>query len=168
MTRFAIALVVTAIAATARSSESGPPQPATEFKMRPIGHIKKTDDGTLILLDKQFEPGLLGLDGFSHVLVFWWFDKNDTPEGRAVLQVHPRGNPQNPLTGVFATRSPRRPNLIALTLCKVVAVKDNVVEIDKTDAFDGTPVLDIKPFLPGYDTAEDAKMPDWLQGARKQ
>jgi tRNA (Thr-GGU) A37 N-methylase len=48
-------------------------------------------------------------------------------------------------------------------LCKVVAVKDNVVEIDKTDAFDGTPVLDIKPFLPGYDSVEDAKVPDWAR-----
>ena len=61
------------------------------------------------------------------------------------------------------TRSPRRPNLIALTLCKVVAVKDNVIEIDKTDAFDGTPVLDIKPFLPGYDSVEDARVPDWAK-----
>ena len=83
--------------------------------------------------------------------------------GTRVLQVHPKGNPQNPLTGVFATRSPRRPNLIALTLCKVLAVKDNVVEIDKTDAFDGTPVLDIKPFLPGYDSVEDAKVPGWAK-----
>jgi len=50
-----------------------------------------------------------------------------------------------------------------LTLCKVVSVKDNAVEIDKTDAFDGTPVLDIKPFLPGYDTADDAKVPGWAK-----
>ena len=165
MIQVSFALVVTVIATVANSADiDGQPQPATtEFKVRPIGHIKKADDRTRIVLDKQYQPGLLGLEGFSHVLVFWWFDKNDTPEGRAVLQVHPRGNPQNPLTGVFATRSPRRPNLIALTLCKVLAVKDNVVEIDKTDAFDGTPVLDIKPFLPGYDTAEDAKVPEWAR-----
>ena len=165
MNRLVFTLAVTAIAAATGSAETeGTQQPAaTEFKVRPIGHVKKSEDRTLIVLDKQYQPGLLGLEGFSHVLVFWWFDKNDTPEGRSVLQVHPRGNPQNPLTGVFATRSPRRPNLIALTLCKVVAVKDNVVEIDKTDAFDGTPVLDIKPFLPGYDTAEDVKVPDWAK-----
>ena len=140
----------------------------TEFKMRPIGHVKKTEDQTLIVLDQEFQPGLLGLDGFSHICVFWWFDRNDTTEKRAVLQVHPMGNRDNPLTGVFATRSPVRPNLIALTLCKVVAVKDNVIEIEKTDAFDGTPVLDIKPFIPGYDTVEDAKVPEWLERARKQ
>ena len=119
------------------------------------------------VLEKKYEPGLLGLDGFSHVYVFWWFDRNDTPEGRAVLQVHPRGDRKNPLTGVFATRSPRRPNLIAMTLCKIVAVKENVVEVEKIDAFDGTPVLDMKPFLPGYDTAEDAKVPDWVGGVSR-
>ena len=139
------------------------PQAApTEFKMRPIGHVKKSEDRTLIVLDKKYRPGLLGLDGFSHVYVFWWFDKNDTAEGRAVLQVHPRGDRKNPLTGVFATRSPRRPNLIALSLCKIVAVKENMVQVEKIDAFDGTPVLDMKPFLPGYDTADDAKVPDWV------
>lgn len=163
MPRFAIALVATVIAAATSAAENGTSQPATEFKVWPIGYVKKADDHTLIVLDKQYQPGLLGLEGFSHIMVFWWFDNNDTPEGRSVLQVHPRGNPQNPLTGVFATRSPRRPNLIALTLCKVVAIKDNVVEIDKTDAFDGTPVLDIKPFLPGYDSVEDAKVPAWAR-----
>lgn len=140
----------------------------TEFKIRPIGHVKKNDDQTLIVLDQKYQPGLLGLEGYSHIYTFWWFSRNDTAEKRAVLQVHPMGNRDNPLTGVFATRSPVRPNLIALTLCKVIAVKDNIVEIEKTDAFDGTPILDIKPFIPGYDTADDAKMPGWLEKARRQ
>ena len=78
------------------------------------------------------------------------------------------GNRENPLTGVFAARCPRRPNLVALTLCKIVSVKDNVIEVEKIDAFDDTPVIDIKPYLPGYDTAEDAKVPEWLERARKQ
>lgn len=135
---------------------------ATEFTMSPIGHVQKSGDRTLIVLDKQYAPGLLGLDGFSHAYVLWWFDRNDTPEGRSVLQVHPRGNKKNPLMGVFATRSPRRPNLIALTLCKVVSVDGNTVEIEKTDAFPGTPILDIKPFIPGYDSTADAQLPDWI------
>jgi tRNA-Thr(GGU) m(6)t(6)A37 methyltransferase TsaA len=165
MTRIAITIILAAIIcfqvdAPARDAHQTDP---ADFRVRPIGHMKRIYDRTLIVLERQFQPGLLGLEGFSHILVFWWFDRNDTPENRSVLQVHPRGNPQNPLTGVFATRSPRRPNLIALTLCKVVAVKDNIVEIDNTDAFDGTPVLDIKPFLPGYDTAEDARVPDWAK-----
>ncbi len=158
------ALAIVLISTPRIRAEELEQQQSTAFSVHPIGHVKKTGDRALIVLDKKYERGLLGLDGFSHVYVFWWFDRNDTPEGRAVLQVHPRGNKRNPITGVFATRSPRRPNLIALTLSKIVAVKENVVEVEKIDAFDGTPVLDMKPFLPGYDTADDATVPDWAGG----
>jgi len=109
----------------------------------------------------KYQPGLLGLQGWSHVQAIWWFDKNDTPQNRAVLQVHPRGNKANPLTGVFACRAPVRPNLIALSLCKIVSVKDNVVEVEKIDADEGTPVLDLKPYAPGQDSASNVKVPDW-------
>jgi tRNA-Thr(GGU) m(6)t(6)A37 methyltransferase TsaA len=135
----------------------------TSFTVRPIGYVRIADGRTRIVLDKKYEAGLLGLHDFSHMYVFWWFNKNDTPERRATLQVHPRGNKENPLTGVFATRSPARPNLIAMTLCKIVSVKDNVVEVEKIDAFSDTPVLDMKPFLPGYDSATDVKLPDWAR-----
>jgi len=144
------------------------PTAAPEFTVRPIAHVKKTEDHTVIVLDKKFQPGLLGLKDYSHAYVFWWFSKNDTPEKRSVLQVRPMGNRENPVTGVFATRSPMRPNLIAMTLCKVILVKDNEVEVEKIDAFDGTPVLDIKPFIPGYDSTPNAKLPDWLVKARKK
>ena len=115
------------------------------------------------MLDKKYQPGLLGLAGFSHVHILWWFDQNDTPQKRSILQVHPRGDPKNPLTGVFATRSPVRPNLIALSLCKVISVRDNVVEVDKIDAFEGTPVLDIKPYAPGQDSASGIRVPEWAR-----
>ena len=106
--------------------------------------------------------GLLGLDGWSHVWVFWWFDKNDTPRKRSILEVHPRGDRNNPRSGVFATRAPVRPNLIALSLCKIISVKENLVEIESIDAFDGTPVLDLKPYAPGADSAS-ATTPDWAR-----
>jgi len=134
-----------------------------EFKVSPIGHVQKSEEHTLVILDKKYEPGLLGIDGYSHVYIFWWFDRNDTPEKRAVLQVHPMGNQDNPLTGVFATRSPVRPNLVALTLCKIVSVKENVVEVEKIDAFDGTAVIDIKPFIPGYDNQRELARIEWAQ-----
>lgn len=167
MTRLSIAFTLIATTLLFARLEAAESTPA-EFKVRPIGHVKKSEGRTWIVLEKKYQPGLLGLEGFSHIYMLWWFDKNDTPQKRAILQVHPMGNRDNPLTGVFATRSPMRPNLIALTLCKVLAVKDNVIEIEKTDAFDGTPVLDIKPFITGYDTADDAKVPDWLNRARKR
>lgn len=115
------------------------------YTMQPIGWVRKSGGKTFIEIDRRYQPALLGVDRLKSLQVFWWFDRNDTPEKRAVLQVHPRGNADNPLRGVFATRSPYRPNLIALTEVDVVAVRDNVIEIDGIDAFADTPVLDLKP-----------------------
>jgi tRNA-Thr(GGU) m(6)t(6)A37 methyltransferase TsaA len=87
----------------------------------------------------------LGVAELEGIWVLYWLDRNDSPERRSILQVHPRANPDNPLRGVFATRAPVRPNLIALSRCRVLSVRDNVIEIDDIDAFADTPVLDIKP-----------------------
>ena len=119
-------------------------QTQAHFTVHPIGYVEKTEGRTTIVLDKAYEPGLLRMERLSEIWVLWWFDKNDTPEKRTILQVHPQGNPSNPLTGVFSTHSPVRPNLIAMTRCKVISVKANSIEIESIDAFDGTPVLDIK------------------------
>lgn len=140
------------------------PEPESTFTMHPIGRVQKAGERTLLVLDKKYQPGLLGMEQWSHVQVVWWFDKNDTPPKRSILQVHPRGNPKNPLTGVFATRSPVRPNLIALTLCRIVSIKDNIVEVDKIDAFAGTPILDLKPYAPGPDSAAQVRVPEWAKG----
>ena len=115
-----------------------------EFSVYPIGYVRKAEGRTTIVLDKKYQPGLLRLEKLSEVWVLWWFDRNDIPEKRSILKVHPRGNPNNPLTGVFATHSPVRPNLIAMTRCKIISVKDNVIEIEGIDAFPDTPVLDLK------------------------
>jgi tRNA-Thr(GGU) m(6)t(6)A37 methyltransferase TsaA len=116
-----------------------------QFRIFPIGWIRKTKTKTRIVLDKKYQTGLLGLRKLSEIWVIWWFDRNDTPRLRSTLQVHPKGNPANPLTGVFATRAPMRPNLIALSRCKILSIKKNVIEIDSIDAFTDTPVLDLKP-----------------------
>jgi len=116
-----------------------------QYAVYPIGWVRKAEGKTTIVLEKEYQPGLLGVEKLSEIWVLYWFDRNDTPQKRSTLQVHPRGDPNNPLTGVFATRSPVRPNLIALSRCKVLSVKENVVEIDDIDAFPDTPVLDLKP-----------------------
>jgi tRNA (adenine37-N6)-methyltransferase len=115
-----------------------------QFMVHPIGWVRKADGRTTIVVDKKYQPGLLGLDQFSHVWVLYWFDRNDTPQKRSILQVHPGGNEKNPIRGVFATHSPVRPNLIAMTRCKIISVKDNIIEIESIDAFPDTPVLDLK------------------------
>lgn len=118
---------------------------APVYTMSPVGWVRKSGGKTFIEIDRRYQSALLGVDCLKSLKVLWWFDRNDTPEQRAVLQVHPRGNPDNPLRGVFATRSPYRPNLIALTEVDVIAVRDNLIEIDGIDAFADTPVLDLKP-----------------------
>jgi tRNA (adenine37-N6)-methyltransferase len=114
------------------------------FTVYPIGAVSKEGGHTYLVIDKEYLPALLGLERFSHVTVIYWFDRNDTPEKRAVLQVHPQGKKENPMRGVFATHSPLRPNLIAITKCTILSVKDNIIEIDKIDAFDKTPIIDLK------------------------
>lgn len=115
------------------------------YEVRPIGWVRKVDGRTLIEVYEQYRPALLGVDDLEAIWVLYWFDRNDTPEKRSILQVHPRRNPENPLRGVFATRAPVRPNLIALSRCRVLSVRGNLIEIDAIDAFPDTPVLDIKP-----------------------
>lgn len=115
------------------------------FIIKPVGWVRKTAGKTFIEIEKRYQPALLGVDSLKTIQVLYWFDRNDSPDKRAILQVHPRGDPERPLRGVFATRSPFRPNLIAISEVRALAVRDNVIEIDTIDAFADTPVLDLKP-----------------------
>lgn len=138
--------VVASIAGCAKPCTSDKGQVMQQqFMLYPIGKVVKENGKTMIVLDKKFQPGLMGLEKHSHVIVVYWFDRNDTPRKRAILQVHPQGNKNNPLTGVFATHSPLRPNLIAISRCSIISIAENVIEIDQIDAFPGSPVLDLKP-----------------------
>ena len=123
----------------------GPPAPETVYAVHPIGWVRKSEGRTTIVIDERYQPALLGVDALDAIWVLYWFDRHDHAAGRSVLQVHPRGDPANPVRGVFATRSPFRPNLIALSRVKILAVRGNVIEIDDIDAYPDTPVLDLKP-----------------------
>ena len=120
------------------------PEQQQSFTVHPIGKVVKKGGRTFIELEKKYEAGLKGLEKHSYVHVVYWFDRNDTPEKRSILQVNPRGDRKNPLTGVFATHSPFRPNLIAISRCDIITIKENVIEIKDIDAFDGSPVVDLK------------------------
>jgi tRNA-Thr(GGU) m(6)t(6)A37 methyltransferase TsaA len=135
-----LSMPMSATAADAPTPGSGP-----IYEVRPIGWVRKAEGRTLIEVDPRYQPALLGVDALDAIWVLYWFDRNDSPGQRAILQVHPHGDPRNPLRGVFATRAPLRPNLIALSRCRVLSVRDNIIEIDDIDAFADTPVLDIKP-----------------------
>ncbi|MBM3332920.1 SAM-dependent methyltransferase [candidate division WOR-3 bacterium] len=133
-----------------------------EYYLVSLGQVRRQDGKTLLVLKDKYAPGLVSLADFSHVMVFYWFDKNDAPDKRAFLQGHRQGK-KNPLTGVFATRSAVRPNLIAITTCRVISVKGSIVEIDGIDAFDDSPILDLKPYIPRNDCFLDAQIPEWVR-----
>ena len=155
-----LASIVVVLAAGARGGEAA----RRFFKLFPVGTVVKEGGATRLVIADEYAKALKGLDGFSHVVVLYWFHKNDTPSKRSVLQVHPRGNPRNPLTGVFACRAPVRPNLIALSVCRILSVEGNTVRVDKIDAFDGTPILDLKPHIPAIDNPKKGvRLPEWLK-----
>ena len=132
------------------------------FSVYPIGVIRKHGDAVYIEIEKKYKDALLGLGGFSHILVLYWFHENDNAADRSQLQVHPRGDRKNPLTGVFATHSPIRPNLNAVSTCRMLSIVDTTLAIDKIDAIDGSPVLDIKCFIPRAKPDTELRVPDWV------
>ena len=132
------------------------------FRIFPIGMVKKQNDSVWIQIFGDYTDGLLGLAGFSHINVLFWFHENDNPPKRAILQVHPRREKQNPLSGVFATHSPARPNLIGLTVCKILSIEGNRITIEDIDALDGTPVIDIKCYIPHTTAESEVRVPEWV------
>ena len=134
--------------------------------LNPVGVVKKQGSRAWLEVLPEYGPALKGLQDFSHLWVFYWFHGHDNPEERRTLQVHPRRDPANPLTGVFACRAPVRPNLIGFTACRIVKVEGNVVEVADLDALDGSPILDLKPYIPSGDAIPEAVTPGWLQRSR--
>ena len=135
--------------------------------LKPIGYVRteavcdEVKDRTRtsrIVIEGEVSEALEGIDGFSHIFVLFWL--NQVSEQPKILKVHPRGREDLPLLGIFATRTKLRPNPIGLTLVELMGVKGNVLVVRGLDAFDGTPVLDLKPF-DFWDMAEDARMPEW-------
>ena len=142
---------------------------ATEkIELKPIGFVKTKAVGkevrdrssvSEIILSKDLAEALEGVEGFSHLFVIFWMHEISEEE-RRTMKVHPRGRGDMPLLAVFATRTPYRPNPIGLTLVELMKVEGNVLTVRGLDAFDGTPVLDMKTF-DYWDMAEDARVPDW-------
>ena len=146
--------------------------PSSPFLVHPIGRIKKQEGQVWVEVDVPYREAMLGLNQFSHIYVFYWLHENDTPQQRATLQVHPRKNPRNPLTGVFATHAPVRPNLIAMTRCRVISVTEARIYLDANattrpspevcDAGDGSPLIDIKCYIPHDKDQLPVRVPSWV------
>ncbi len=103
---------------------------------------------------------ILGLDAFSHIEVTFLFDRVD-PDSVCRGARHPRGRADWPLVGILAQRAKDRPNRIGSTVCRLVAVGDEWLEVTGLDAIDGTPVLDVKPYLRGFAPRGETVEPAW-------
>jgi tRNA-Thr(GGU) m(6)t(6)A37 methyltransferase TsaA len=134
-----------------------------QFIVKPIGKIRVDGQEIRIVLNKEYIPALTNLDGFSYLNVLWWFDKCDNSVSRSkLIEKTPYKNAPE-ILGTFATRSPERPNPIALTCSYVTYIdsQNGIIGLAYIDAADGTPVLDIKPYTPSLDRVENPAVPNW-------
>jgi len=130
---------------------------SSSYALHPIGRVESPlidlrdapaqgDEGApnaWLVLDDELGPAMRDLDVGAQVIVLTWLDRAD----RTVLEVHPRGDPNRPLEGVFSTRSPDRPNPIGLHEVEIVTIDGRRIEVRGLEAIDGTPIVDIKPYL---------------------
>jgi len=154
-----------------RQPEAFPELP--EITLRPIGVVRSPVkepqppgydwDAVVarIAIRPELADGLLGLDTYSHVQVMFWPHLVPPEVIGSKHRLHPRDDPQNPLQGILATRSQIRFNPILVTAVPLLSVKRNIVSVRGLDAVDGSPVLDVKPYLPHFDSIPDAKVAPW-------
>jgi len=143
-------------------SNSTPEHPG--FTLVPIGTVRQPEgDFCRLEILPPYRAGLKQLAHFSHVIALWWADHADNPSDRAVLTVEPDYAPGK-LTGVFACRSPLRPNPIAITTTPILDVDEanGIVTVAYMDAIDGTPLVDLKAYFPTSDRPREVQIPDWL------
>lgn len=145
------------------------------FTMRPIGVVRspytdrsqvprgpgaKHDAEGVLEIAAEFEPGLADVEGFSHLYVLWVFDRADPPTLTSTPPTDDRSH------GVFATRSPQRPNAIGLTVVRLLGRDGRRLRVRGVDMFDGTPILDVKPYLSSIAEAELKR--GWLAEAERR
>ncbi len=146
-----------------------------QIALKPIGFVKTemTEDElreqrshSYLILKPEYEEALSGIEAFSHLNVIFWMNKITRSE-RKTLKARPRGRRDMPLLGVFATRSPHRPNPIGLTLVELMGRRRNIIKVKGLDALDGTPILDLKPY-DYWDSARRARVPKWWKKLERE
>jgi len=114
-----------------------------------------------IEVQKEYQDGLKDLDGFSHLYLIYYFHKVQNHK----LQVVPFNDKTNTLRGVFSTRTPMHPNALGLSIVELVSVEQNIVTIKGVDILDGTPILDIKPYIENFDKIEIPTKSGWMKSS---
>lgn len=140
------------------------------FNVHPIGYVeKKEGEPVQLLIDPKYWDATLRIEEFSHLHIIWWADGLDNEENRSHLKDVPPVDGAE-MSGVFASRSPVRPNLLCLSIVKLIEVKmgSKKLIVDQISANDGTPILDIKPYMPSSDRVDDARVPKWFKNLEKR
>lgn len=141
-----------------------------KIELKPIGIIRSpyktkedvpiqaylSDEEGEVEVFEEYKDGLKDIEGFSHIVIVYFFHKS------LKYSLHVRPYLDNELRGLFATRHPNRPNPIGISIVKLLNVKGNILRIKGMDIIDGTPLLDIKPFIPKFDDREDVRF-GWLE-----
>jgi tRNA-Thr(GGU) m(6)t(6)A37 methyltransferase TsaA len=132
------------------------------FEIFPVGHVRREGERVYLEILEPYVPALKELEHFSHVQVMWWFNRYDDEMFRGMTQSE-YAPYDAPVLGMFACRSPVRPNPIGLTTAEILSVDHGTgrVEVTAVDAFDGTPVLDLKAYFPSCDRVREPRVPAW-------
>ncbi len=144
---------------------------ATLIQFEPIGIVRNTMNEahpetmwdqieSEIVIDERWREALDGIEQFSHLWIVFYIDRVPAP---AALRIRPMKRAEMPLVGIFATRSPQRPNPIGIRAVELIEVRENILRVRGLDALNGSPVLDLKPYLPLGDAIPDARVSEWVQ-----
>ena len=132
-----------------------------ESEIRFIGVVEEAGDLSKVRIFPEFCLGLHRLNDFSHVIILYWFHLRDNENERRTLRVVPRRHPGAPQVGVFASRSPSRPNPIGLCVTELVKIEECALTVKGLDALQNSPIIDIKPYIPRADSIPKARVPEW-------
>jgi len=139
-----------------------------EIKLKSFGFAKNQEKKhvggwgevvTDLVIEKQYQDALLGLDDYSHLIVIYWMHEVNIQEMRHVPQGKVGVVPE---VGIFACRCPQHPNPIGVSTVRVLGIEDNIITVEGLDIINDTPILDIKPYTPQYDVVDSVKVPDWV------
>lgn len=136
---------------------------SSEIKLNPIGSIKVEKGHFYLAIKEKYRQSLEKLDGFSHINILWWGTLFDSPENRDILITEKPYKNGPDTIGIFATRSPVRPNPVLISIAAIINIDmgEGIIELPWIDAENDSPIIDIKPYLPCSDRIKNVRLPEW-------
>jgi tRNA-Thr(GGU) m(6)t(6)A37 methyltransferase TsaA len=132
-----------------------------EGQLKFVGRVESAGELSKVKIFPEFCRGLQHLGDFSNVIIVYWFHVRDNEKERSVLKVVPRRHPSALEVGVFASKSPSRPNPVGLCVTEPVEKEGCVLTLKGLDALQNSPIIDIKPYIPRLDSILEARVPEW-------